>query len=207
MPMRGRERKLTKAALRGCYEALAGLEVDGEAEGGAWGELTPPMRGVAASISSLSRALRAMLEAQIAVLEALSSEQGAEEEVSEPAPERPPRPEPRADPPPRPKPPAASPASADAAAPPGGPGTASVASTREALEAFELADLNRWLGAGTGTVFQIRGALAFLNMNAMGGRIDEMRANIKKLGFSEELGKLETDGLVGAVLLLKRPSE
>ena len=72
-----------------------------------------------------------------------------------------------------------------------------------ALETFPLEEMNRWLASGT--VFQIRGAMAFLNMNSMGGtRIVEMSGNIRRMGFSDELGRLDAPGLNGSVLLFRR---
>ncbi len=77
---------------------------------------------------------------------------------------------------------------------------------REALAAFSVENINRWLESGT--IFQIRGALAFLNMRAMGGaKIDEFRGHIRRMGFSEEVGRLAGEGLAGDVMLFRRPSE
>jgi hypothetical protein len=74
----------------------------------------------------------------------------------------------------------------------------------EALRAFELEPLNKWIASGT--VFQIRGVFAFLNMNSMGGgKVDEMSGYIRKMGFTEELGKLESQGVTGAILLFRKP--
>ncbi len=163
--MRGREKKLLKAAIRAAYESLAELEPY------AAGERPPPP-------GAYARALRAILESQIAMLETLADVPvSVSVSVPVPVPE-----------------PALAPAPAPA------PSTL----THTALSIFALPDLNRWLASGT--VFQLRGDLAFLNMNSMGGaKVDEMRGHLHKMGFSEDLGKLEAVGITGAVLLFKKP--
>lgn len=73
----------------------------------------------------------------------------------------------------------------------------------EALRVFPLEELNRWLASGT--VFQIRGSIAFLNMASMGGKVEEMSGHIRRMGFADEIGRLEAEGLAGDVLLFRRP--
>jgi hypothetical protein len=75
----------------------------------------------------------------------------------------------------------------------------------EAIAAFPLDEINRWLGSGT--IFQIRGSLAFLNLRSMGGvKVDELRGHLSRsMGFTDELGRLVVSGLAGDVLLIRKP--
>src|SRR5688500_16036326 len=162
--MRGRDKKLLRAALRASYEAL------GELQAGADGERPVTPR-------DLARALRALLESQVALIEMFAAKEGVELDV-EPLPARsgtahPERAAREASAESKDR--EAIPASAESkdapapAAPPEAPakGALDPAVERAALSAFPLEELNRWIASGT--VFQIRGSLAFLNMNSMGG--------------------------------------
>ena len=71
-----------------------------------------------------------------------------------------------------------------------------------AQELFPLVDRERWLASGT--VFQIRGEFAYLNMEAMGGDVEIFRTSITKMGFEQELGFLRRVGGECSVLLLSR---
>lgn len=83
-------------------------------------------------------------------------------------------------------------------------GEADAALAREAIAAFPVEEVKRWLGSGT--IFQIRGALAFLNLRSMGGvKVDELRSHIKRMGFADEVGRLVVAGLEGEVLLFRKP--
>ena len=197
--MHGRERKIVRAALRASHDALA------EIEPAATGDRP-------ASAQLLARSIRTLLEGQIAILEALGGpalrESGDPEamEVDRPAPRRPSpaRPEPpaRAAPLPFEPPEGAAPAKAPAAD--GKPAPVGADLAQEAIRAFPLEDMSRWITSGT--VFQIRGTLVFLNMNSMGGaKVDEMRGHIRKMGYTEELGVLEAPGVTGSILLFRRP--
>ncbi len=127
---------------------------------------------------SVARGLIALIRAQIALVE----------ELVPPTPDT------------APARPAGSPASAPVATPP--PARTDV-DPQAALEAFPLEDLNRWLDSGT--IFQIRGDLAFLNLRSMGGlKVDEMKQNIRRLGFETEIGPLVVEGLKGEVCLFRR---
>lgn len=135
---------------------------------------------------SVARALAAILKAQIALIEELVPP--VHEAAPEPAPAS--RPEPKTEP-------------APAAAAPAVAGAAPSAAASSAIEAFPLEDLNRWLDSGT--IFQIRGDLVFLNVRSMGGlKVDEMKENIRRLGFESEVGRLEVVGLRGEVCLFRR---
>jgi hypothetical protein len=75
---------------------------------------------------------------------------------------------------------------------------------RAATDVFAVAEINRWLASGT--IFQIRGGLAFLNLRSMGGqKADEFRGHIRRMGFSEELGRLTVEGIEGDVMLFRKP--
>src|SRR5205085_3107757 len=115
----------------------------------------------------------------------------------------------RAAPPAEPEPSVAPPPESEPAAlPAGAPSTADLVArfpaaietiAQEAIAAFPLEEVNRWLGSGT--IFQIRGALAFLNLRSMGGvKVDELRSHIRRMGFADELGRLAAEGLAGEVL-------
>lgn len=80
---------------------------------------------------------------------------------------------------------------------------ASESAEAAALAAFPIDEINRWLASGT--IFQIRGALAFLNLRSMGGlRVDELRGHIRRMGFDDEVGRLVSPGIEGDVLLFRR---
>jgi hypothetical protein len=79
---------------------------------------------------------------------------------------------------------------------------ATPAQSRLALERFELEALNRWLASGT--LFQMRGDIAYLNL-ASSVRIGfDFRAKLREMGFGRELGLLSADALSGPVLLFQR---
>jgi hypothetical protein len=194
--MRGRDKKLLRAALRASYEAL------GELQAGADGERPVAPR-------DLARALRALLETQVALIEMFAAKEGVELDV-EPLPARsdtahPERSAREASTEAKEAPAlAAEPPAAAAPEAPAKGGGLDPAVERAALSAFPLEELNRWIASGT--VFQIRGALAFLNMNSMGGlKVEEMRGHIRKMGFSDELGKMTNPAVAGAILLFRRP--
>jgi hypothetical protein len=85
----------------------------------------------------------------------------------------------------------------------GRPGLATPEENAQALDAFEPDAIARWLQSGT--VFQIRGERAYLNMNAMSREnIEEIIANIRKMGFLREIGLLQNDGIPGDVLVFRR---
>jgi hypothetical protein len=126
--------------------------------------------------------------------------------------EPPPEAAPAAAPPPPPAPAAAPPPVPDAAPrpPEAGPDFAARFSeaaesvAREAIAAFPVDEVNRWLASGT--IFQIRGSLAFLNLRSMGGvKVDELRSHIRRMGFEDEVGRLAAPGLAGEILLFRRP--
>ncbi|RME72036.1 MAG: hypothetical protein D6776_09430 [Planctomycetota bacterium] len=91
-------------------------------------------------------------------------------------------------------------------APPSAPSGAdrfvSAPDRRAALERFPVEDMNRWLASGT--VFQIRGEFAYLNLDAMGGQVMPFRDHIRNMGFGEQLGVLRGAPLQGRVLLFRR---
>jgi len=93
---------------------------------------------------------------------------------------------------------------ATAAPPEGGsrPTVASEADARRALARFEPTDINRWLA--TGTLFQMRADLAYLNLTASERLAFDFREKLRDLGFAEELGVLEGHALRGEVLLFRR---
>ena len=83
------------------------------------------------------------------------------------------------------------------------PGLATPEENAQALDAFEPDAIARWLQSGT--VFQIRGERAYLNMNAMSREnIEEIIANIRKMGFLREIGLLQNDRIPGDVLVFRR---
>ncbi len=142
---------------------------------------------------------RAELRAAFAdVRRSLDRLEGAIEGVLSPAPAKP------APAPPEPAPPAPPPAPPAAPAEDlVDPGHVSRPIQAAALKAFPVDDLNRWLASGT--VYQIRGEIAYLNLRAMGGeKIDEMKGHIRRMGFDLELGPLAAEGLSGEVCLFRR---
>ena len=189
-------------ALALSREALAQLE--GAAEG-----TQTPTAGV------LARALRAILFGQMALLMRYESELDAREDattirpipaerledddepIAPPLRRRPPAAKkPAAPAPPEPEPPLPS-------RPAGEMRDAIETVQTEAIAAFPLEEVNRWLASGT--IFQIRGSLAFLNLRSMGGlKVDEMRGHIRRMGFVDELGRLVAIGLEGEVLLFRK---
>src|SRR5262245_25801197 len=124
--MRGRDKKLLRAALRASYEAL------GELQAGAEGERPVTPR-------DLARGLRAVLECRVALIEMFAAEKGVELDVEPLPPSTIVHPEE----------PAAEPVSADAPTEPAAPapakGTLDPNVERAALSAFPLEELNRWI--------------------------------------------------------------
>lgn len=159
----------------------------------------PGRRAGASGVGAGPEALGVKLDRPVREAEAAET-LAAPPEAPPPEPLRPAAPSPDA---PAPEvPPSAAPAHS---APLGRAARPVVAAVAEAaLRAFPLEDLNRWLASGT--VFQIRGSFAYFNMASMGGtRVEEMSGHIRRMGFADEMGTLETEGLVGVVLLFRRP--
>lgn len=76
--------------------------------------------------------------------------------------------------------------------------------SREALRRFAPEDINRWLKSGT--PFQMRGDLAYLNIDAMGRLSTDLRAKLRELGFVNELGTLDDPAVAGRVELFQKES-
>ncbi|MHC4830594.1 MAG: hypothetical protein ACYTFT_09625, partial [Planctomycetota bacterium] len=81
-------------------------------------------------------------------------------------------------------------------------GAAPAAAQQEALELFAVEDLNRWLSSGT--PFQLRKELAYLNLSACSRMNFDFQEKLAEMGFPRRLGLLEAEDLEGRVLLFRR---
>ncbi|MFC1707595.1 hypothetical protein ACFL59_12400 [Planctomycetota bacterium] len=102
-----------------------------------------------------------------------------------------------------PEEPKAQPSEDREAALPGDLDAAPQAAIALALERFAPSEMQRWIDSGT--LFQLRDDMAYVNVRAVANLKFDLRGKMGELGFAKELGLLDSTEVEGNVLLFQRP--